>query len=75
MFTAAVIQPSSARIDRTRSENRTPKVLGIPHESSTGAVGITSVPLGEFFIRSAYRSDLVGLLAGTATYSWNVRRG
>jgi peptide/nickel transport system substrate-binding protein len=36
---------------------------------------VPSVPLGEFFIRSAYRSDLVGLLAGTATYSWNVRRG
>ncbi|WP_371734291.1 ABC transporter substrate-binding protein [Acidisphaera sp. S103] len=36
---------------------------------------VPSIPLGEFFIRSAYRSDLVGLLEGTATYSWNVRRG
>jgi peptide/nickel transport system substrate-binding protein len=36
---------------------------------------IPSIPLGKFYIRSAYRSDLVGLLEGTATYSWNVRRG
>jgi peptide/nickel transport system substrate-binding protein len=36
---------------------------------------VPSIPLGKFFIRSAYRSDLVGLLEGTATYSWNVRRG
>ena len=36
---------------------------------------LPSIPLGKFFIRSAYRSDLVGLLEGTATYSWNVRRG
>lgn len=36
---------------------------------------VPSIPLGKFFIRSAYRNDLVGLLEGTATYSWNVRRG
>jgi peptide/nickel transport system substrate-binding protein len=36
---------------------------------------VPSIPLGQFFIRSAYRSDLVGLLEGTATYTWNVRRG
>jgi len=36
---------------------------------------VPSIPLGKFFIRSAYRGDLVGLLEGTATYSWNVRRG
>ena len=35
---------------------------------------IPSIPLGKFFIRSAYRSDPVGLLEGTATYSWHVRR-
>jgi peptide/nickel transport system substrate-binding protein len=35
---------------------------------------VPSIPLGQFFIRSAYRADLAGLLEGTATYSWNVRR-
>jgi peptide/nickel transport system substrate-binding protein len=36
---------------------------------------VPSIPLGQFFIRSAYRADLLALLEGTATYSWNVRRG
>jgi peptide/nickel transport system substrate-binding protein len=36
---------------------------------------VPSIPLGQFFIRSAYRSDLTGVLEGTGTYSWNVQRG
>ncbi|HWL79426.1 MAG TPA: ABC transporter substrate-binding protein [Roseomonas sp.] len=33
------------------------------------------VPLGQFFMRTAYRSDLSGFLPGSAPYAWNVRRG
>ena len=33
------------------------------------------LPLGQFFIASAYRSGLTGFLKGNAPYPWNVRRG
>ncbi|HWX47066.1 MAG TPA: ABC transporter substrate-binding protein [Roseomonas sp.] len=33
------------------------------------------VPLGQFFMRTAYRADLSGVLQGSAPYAWNVRRG
>ncbi|MDJ0389075.1 ABC transporter substrate-binding protein [Roseomonas sp. E05] len=33
------------------------------------------VPLGQFFMRTAYRTDLSGFLQGSAPYAWNVRRG
>jgi peptide/nickel transport system substrate-binding protein len=32
------------------------------------------LPLGQFFIRTAYRSNLSGVLKGNAPYPWNVRR-
>jgi peptide/nickel transport system substrate-binding protein len=32
------------------------------------------IPLGTFQIRSAYRKDLKGVVAGTGPYFWNVRR-
>jgi peptide/nickel transport system substrate-binding protein len=32
------------------------------------------LPLGQFFIRTGYRSGLTGLLKGTSPYPWNVRR-
>ncbi len=35
---------------------------------------LPSIPLGKFYIRSAYRANLKGVLEGTATYSWNVER-
>jgi peptide/nickel transport system substrate-binding protein len=33
------------------------------------------LPLGQFFIASAYRSGLSGFVQGTAAYPWNIRRG
>jgi peptide/nickel transport system substrate-binding protein len=33
-----------------------------------------TVPLGRFFIRTAFRRSLTGILQGTAPYFWNVRR-
>ncbi|WP_137125786.1 ABC transporter substrate-binding protein [Roseomonas sp. HF4] len=33
------------------------------------------LPLGQFFIASAYRAGLSGFLQGTAAYPWNIRRG
>lgn len=35
---------------------------------------VASIPLGRFFIRTAYRRSLTGVLQGTAPYFWNVRR-
>lgn len=32
------------------------------------------VPLGQFFMRTAYRANLTGFLQGAAPYPWNVRR-
>jgi len=32
------------------------------------------LPLGQFFIRTGYRSNLTGILKGTSPYPWNVRR-
>lgn len=33
------------------------------------------VPLGQFWIRTAYRAYLSGVIEGTGVYTWNVRRG
>ncbi|ONG45578.1 ABC transporter substrate-binding protein [Pseudoroseomonas deserti] len=33
------------------------------------------IPMGQFFMRTAYRTDLSGFLQGSAPYPWNVRRG
>jgi peptide/nickel transport system substrate-binding protein len=33
-----------------------------------------TVPLGRFFIRTAFRRTVTGVLQGTAPYFWNVRR-
>jgi peptide/nickel transport system substrate-binding protein len=33
------------------------------------------LPLGQFFIRTAYRDSLSGILKGNSPYFWNVRRG
>jgi peptide/nickel transport system substrate-binding protein len=32
------------------------------------------LPLGQFFIRTAYRTGLTGLVKGTSPYHWNIRR-
>ncbi len=32
------------------------------------------VPLGQFVIRTAFRRDITGILAGSSPYPWNVRR-
>ncbi|MBV9252137.1 MAG: ABC transporter substrate-binding protein [Acetobacteraceae bacterium] len=36
---------------------------------------VPTVPLGLFYIRSAYRADLKGMLESQAPFFWNVRRG
>jgi peptide/nickel transport system substrate-binding protein len=33
------------------------------------------LPLGQFFIASAYRTGLSGFVPGTGAYPWNIRRG
>ncbi|MCA3376658.1 MAG: ABC transporter substrate-binding protein, partial [Roseomonas sp.] len=33
------------------------------------------LPLGQFFIASAYRAGLSGFVPGTGAYPWNIRRG
>jgi peptide/nickel transport system substrate-binding protein len=38
------------------------------------AIDAPSVPLGLFQIRSAYRSDITGIVEGVAPFPWNVRR-
>ncbi len=34
---------------------------------------VTTVPLGQFFIRTAFRKSITGVLQGIAPYPWNVR--
>ncbi len=33
------------------------------------------LPLGQFFIATAYRSGLSGFVKGNAPYPWNIKRG
>jgi peptide/nickel transport system substrate-binding protein len=35
---------------------------------------VATIPLGRFFVRTAFRRTLEGVLHGTAPYFWNVRR-
>jgi peptide/nickel transport system substrate-binding protein len=35
---------------------------------------VATIPLGRFFMRTAFRRTLGGVLQGTAPYFWNVRR-
>ncbi len=35
---------------------------------------VAFVPLGQFVIRTAYRSNLTGMLQGSSPYPWNLRR-
>ena len=35
---------------------------------------VPTLPLGQFFIRTAYRSNLTGVLKGTSPYPWNVQK-
>jgi peptide/nickel transport system substrate-binding protein len=35
---------------------------------------VATVPLGQFFIRTAYRSNLTGFVKGSMPYPWGVRR-
>ncbi len=35
---------------------------------------VATVPLGMFYTKTAYRSDLTGMLEGPAPYPWNLRR-
>ncbi|MGY4801489.1 ABC transporter substrate-binding protein [Teichococcus aerofrigidensis] len=39
-----------------------------------GLEEVSTMPLGQFTLRTAFRSDLTGILEGTAPYPWNVRR-
>ncbi|NMJ42791.1 ABC transporter substrate-binding protein [Roseomonas sp. JC162] len=45
---------------------------GIQQESFEN---VPVLPLGQFFINTAYRSGLSGFVKGTAAYPWNIRRG
>ncbi|PWC26933.1 ABC transporter substrate-binding protein [Teichococcus aestuarii] len=39
-----------------------------------GLEEVATVPLGQFTLRTAFRSSLTGILEGTAPYPWSVRR-
>ena len=46
----------------------------IAHELSTHVLqDVGTVPLGRFYIRTAYRRSITGILQGVAPYMWNVR--
>jgi peptide/nickel transport system substrate-binding protein len=59
--------------------------LSAPDAASRGSIAeqiqlesfreVPVVPMGQFFMRTAYRRDLSGFLQGSAPYPWNVRRG
>lgn len=59
--------------------------LSAPDEATRMAVGaemqalafrdVPSVPLGQFFIRTAYRRNLTGMLEGPRPVPWGLRRG
>jgi peptide/nickel transport system substrate-binding protein len=34
---------------------------------------VATIPLGMFFVRTAFRSGLTGMLEGPAPYPWNLR--
>ncbi len=34
---------------------------------------VATVPLGQFFLKTAYRSSITGILQGVGVYPWNVR--
>jgi peptide/nickel transport system substrate-binding protein len=34
---------------------------------------VATVPLGQFFLKTAYRSNITGMLQGVGVYPWNVR--
>ena len=34
---------------------------------------VATVPLGQFFLKTAYRSSITGILQGIGPYPWNVR--
>ncbi len=58
--------------------------LSAPDEASRLAIGaemqalafreVPTVPLGQFFIRTAYRSSVTGVLEGPRPVPWNARR-
>lgn len=35
---------------------------------------VETVPLGQFFVKTAFRRGITGVLPGIAPYPWNVRR-
>jgi peptide/nickel transport system substrate-binding protein len=35
---------------------------------------VATIPLGMFFVRTAYRANLTGMLDGPSPYPWNLRR-
>jgi peptide/nickel transport system substrate-binding protein len=34
---------------------------------------VATIPLGQFFLKTAYRSSITGILQGVGVYPWNVR--
>ena len=38
-----------------------------------GLANVNTVPLGQFFVKTAFRRQITGVLQGVAPYPWNVR--
>jgi len=34
---------------------------------------VATIPLGQFFLKTAYRGSITGILQGVGVYPWNVR--
>ena len=34
---------------------------------------VATIPLGQFFLKTAYRSNISGILQGVGVYPWNIR--
>ncbi len=58
-------------LDAPDAANRARLALALQQEAFAT---VPSISLGQFFIRSAYRDNLQGLLEGPSPYAWNVRR-
>ena len=70
--------------DSPKAEAMVQEWLDAPDESSQRRIAqaistmaleeVATIPLGLFFVRTAYRKTLTGLLQGVAPYPWNIRQ-
>lgn len=69
----------SDRMMKLNAEWLTAKTAAARHAigakmQALGFHDVPTVPLGQFYIRTAYRKNLTGVIDGVSPYPWNVRR-